>query len=490
MYSGRKMGGCPGRRGIKSAIRLLLSVIACWSASFSYAPAQTAEPSDADQSATILACFHAGQTAVGDLHACARVWLTPEALALCALQNTSGGQAGHVICPYIRDTADGRAALDVLLAQQGLTPASNLSIEPRNLPNLPSPSAIDSCNTSSTTQQGFIGCIKSAMGAPRIEKLLDCVRNSRSDKDRALCAAESAPTDANLAAATKCLDGQSATLDSFIACLAPERQSEAKKAIGCVGRNGGSPAALADCLVPNADAPSKALAACLAQSQNDDRNVVDCFSHFSPAFGRANQASACLSDPGNSRAKCATQFVGAAGAEKGLAACADLPRTSLVSCLFDKAPDLHAEAASFQCMRYGGEGRSLVSNCAAGLVKDDKMRRTLACVTGANNEPGALALCGADSVLSLLDAHAVSCSATTQGDPVAFALCAAAPATSDDWRISTTCALRSAGDAKSYADCTAAPLALSELGKCFKGHFGKDCFGPGNAITKLLNGSQ
>lgn len=490
MDSGRKTRGCLKRHRKRQIwIRLLLLVSACWSASFSFAPAQTAGVSDADQSATILACFHAGQTAVGDLHACARVWLTPEALVLCALRNTSGRQAEHIICPFIRDTADGRAALDVLLAQQGLTPASNLSIDARNLPNLPPPSAIDSCNTSGTTQQGFIGCIKNAMGAPR-EKLLDCVRNSRSDEDRALCAAESAPTDANLTTAVKCLGGQSARLDSFVACLVPERQSEAKKAIGCVGRYGGSPAALADCLAPNASAASKVLAACLAQSQNDNRNVVDCFSHFSPAFGRANQASACLSDPGNSRAKCATEFVGAAAVGKALAACANTPRPSLVSCLFDQVPDLRPEAASFQCMRYGGEGRSLVSNCAAGLVKDDKMRRTLACITGANNDPGALALCAADSVLSPRDAHAVNCSATTQGDPVAFALCAAAPATSDDWRISATCALRAAGDPKIYADCTAAPLELSELSKCFKGHFGKDCFGAENTIAKLLNGGQ
>jgi hypothetical protein len=87
-------------------------------------------------------------------------------------------------------------------------------------------------------------------------------------------------------------------------------------------------------------------------------------------------------------------------------------------------------------------------------------------------------------------AHLTECAAASDGSSVSSALCAAAPKTDDDWRISAQCAITSAGDSKAYVGCMGEPLVIDELGKCFKGQFGKDCFGPNNAIAKMLNIAQ
>ncbi len=470
--------------------RALLLAAACWMGMSSFAQAQTASMPEADEASAILACFHAGQTAIGDLHACARAWVTPKALLLCALQNTAAGQADHIACPFISDNAEGQAVFDVLLVQQHLTRASNLSLDASNLPNLPDASAIEACNTTSATRQDFMACTQNAMSGRQIESLLSCIRNSRSDDARTLCLAESAPAEAGLAAAVKCLNGQSTTPAEFLACVAPDRKTTVEKVMGCAAQAGASAAALADCLMPGTSVAEKTLAACLSQSQNDGRNVVDCFGHFWSPFGRADQAAACLSDPRNGWETCAQELIGVTGVSEALETCAGVRRKGLVACLFDKMPDLHPTAAAYRCLIYGGEGRSLVSDCTGDLIKDDKIRQTLACVTGANNNRTALAICAAGSVLPSKEAHKVNCAATTQGAPVAFALCAAAPATNEDWRISAACALTSGGDAKVYARCMAAPFALAELGKCFRGHFGSDCFGSANSITELLGDAK
>ena len=107
-----------------------------WAFSFA-AQAQPAPQSDSDKAPTILACFHAGQTAIRDLRACAQAWLTPKALLLCELQNAEAGKAGPIACPFLPDTPNGRAILDTLLAQQHLTRDSNLSLDTRNFPDLP-----------------------------------------------------------------------------------------------------------------------------------------------------------------------------------------------------------------------------------------------------------------------------------------------------------------------------------------------------------------
>ncbi len=98
---------------IMRIFRASLLAVACWLGPSSLAQAQTAPMPEAQETSTILACFHAGQTAIGDLHACARAWLTPKALLLCAPQNAAAGQAGQVACPILPDTADGRTGFNI-----------------------------------------------------------------------------------------------------------------------------------------------------------------------------------------------------------------------------------------------------------------------------------------------------------------------------------------------------------------------------------------
>jgi hypothetical protein len=462
-----------------------------WAFSFA-AQAQPAPQSDSDKAPTILACFNAGQTAVRDLRACAQVWLTPKALLLCALQNAEAGKAGPIACPFLPDTPNGRAILDALLAQQHLTRDSNLTLDTRNFPSLPGEAVVDACNKTASTQQDFLACIQTSMRHDQSQALLQCIETSESDTGRALCLAKSATGDPALPAAVKCLAVQGATLDQFISCLGNSDQSAAAKtAIGCAARAGTSASALADCLLPSASPAEKALAACLTQSQDDDRSVAGCLGNFLPAMGRAEQASACFSDPANSAAKCAGVLLGdTTHVSETVAACTGVRRNAQVACFLDKRPELAATQRLHGCFANGGEGSSLVATCTGDLVQDEKARRTLTCITAANNDPAALAVCAAGSVLPRDTAHLAECAAASDGSPVSFALCAAAPKTDDDWRISGQCAVASAGDSKAYAGCMGEPLVINELGKCFKGQFGKDCFGPANSIAKMLNIAQ
>ncbi len=466
--------------------RALIPALLVWAVSFA-AQAQPAPVSDADKAPTILACFNAGQTAIRDLRACAGAWLTPRALLLCALQNT--GNAGPIACPFLPDTPDGRAILDVLLAQEHLTRDSNLSLDTQNFPGLPSGAVVDACNKTAATRADFLACVQTSGGQTQTQALLQCIKTSESDSGRALCLAKSATAAPDLPASVKCFGAQGAALGKFASCLgSPDRLAAAKQAMGCVARAGSSPSAVADCILPSGSPAEKVFAGCLAQSQNDDRNVVGCLSHFSPPMGRAEEAAACLSDPGNSAAKCAQELIGGTtGISETVAACAGVRRNALVGCFLDKRPELAATGRLYGCFADGGEGSSLVANCTGDLIQDERIRRTLACVTAANNDPDALAVCAAGSVLPRDAARLAGCAAASQGSPVSFALCAATPETDDDWRISAQCAITSAGDSKAYAGCMGTPIATDELGKCFKGKFGKDCFGPANAIAKILN---
>lgn len=471
--------------------RALILAFFVWAFSFA-AHAQPAPQSDSDKASTILACFNAGQTAILDLRACAQAWLTPTALLLCALQNTDAGKAGPIACPFLPDTPNGRAILDALLEQQYLTRDSNLSLDTRNFPGLPSAATVDACNKTAATQQDFLACIQTSMRHDQSQALLQCVGATDSETGRALCLAKSVAADPDLPAAVKCFAVQGGAPDKFAFCLgAPDRVAAAKAAIGCGARAGTSASALADCLLPNASPAEKTLAVCLVQSEDDDRSVAGCLGNFSPAMGRAEQASACFSDPGNSAGKCAGVLLGGTThVSEIVAACAGVRRNAQVACFLDKRPELAATQRLYGCFANGGEGSSLVATCTGDLVRDEKIRRTLACVTVANNDPATLAVCAAGSVLSDDAAHLAECAATSQDSPISFALCAAAPKTDDNWRISAQCAVSSAGDSKSYEGCMGTPLAMNELGRCFKGKFGKDCFGPGNTLAKILNIAQ
>ncbi len=470
--------------------RALIPALLVWAFSFA-AQAQPAPQSGSDKAPTILACFNAGQTAIRDLRACAGAWLTPKALLLCALQNTDAGKADAIACPFLPDTPGGRAILDVLLVQQYLTPESNLSLDTRNFPGLPGAAVVDVCNRTAATRGDFLACIQTSTSQAQTQALLQCIKTSNSEGGRALCLAKSATGNPDLPGAVKCFGVQGGAPDKFVSCLgAPDRVAAARAAIGCAA-SGISPSALADCILPSASPAEKALASCLIQSQDDDRNVAGCLGHFSPAMGRSEQASACFSDPGNSAAKCAQELIGGAkDITETVAACAGTRRNAQVACFLDKRPELVATRSLYGCFADGGEGSSLVASCTGDLVPDEKIRRTLACITAANNDSAALAVCALGSVLPRDAAHLAECAASSDGSPVSFALCAVAPKTDDDWRISAQCAIASAGDSKGYAGCMGMPLAINELGRCFKGKFGKDCFGPTNVIAKMLNVAQ
>jgi hypothetical protein len=132
--------------------RALILAVVFWAASF----AAQAQPvaSDAEKAPTILACYKAGQTTIQEIRNCAGVWVTPKALLLCALQPTAEGQADHIACPFLPDTAQGRTILDI--------------------------------------------------------SILECIKKSGADSGRALCLAAAVTADPNLPAAVKCLEDRGA----------------------------------------------------------------------------------------------------------------------------------------------------------------------------------------------------------------------------------------------------------------------------------------
>ena len=109
----------PRRDFLKGAVGAVGTAAAITTVGSEQAQAQPAPQSDSDKAPTILACFNAGQTEIRDLRACAQAWLTPQALLLCALQNSDAGKAAAIACPFLPDTPNGRAILDALARCHG-----------------------------------------------------------------------------------------------------------------------------------------------------------------------------------------------------------------------------------------------------------------------------------------------------------------------------------------------------------------------------------
>ena len=109
---------------------------------------------------------------------------------------------------------------------------------------------------------------------------------------------------------------------------------------------------------------------------------------FFAADGPSRGSRGLLVRSGNSAAKCAQELIGGTtGISETVAACAGVRRNALVGCFLDKRPELAATGRLYGCFADGGEGSSLVANCTGDLIQDEEIRRTLACVTAANNDP-------------------------------------------------------------------------------------------------------
>jgi hypothetical protein len=114
-------------------------------------------------------------------------------------------------------------------------------------------------------------------------------------------------------------------------------------------------------------------------------------------------------------------------------------------------------------------------------MRSEKLRLTLACIARAGSDPPKLTECVAVSALPNEAIALVGCAGGQ--DRAAFAFCGAKRMMGEPWRIAAECASRAGNDSGHFAACLTGSAVIREIGKCFAGAFGSDCFGRNSTIV-------
>jgi hypothetical protein len=421
---------------------------------------------------SIVACYNSGNQTVQSMYNCSGKWVTPRTFLFCVLDTG---------CPAYPDTVAGRADLLAHLGPgQFNTP---LSIDPVNLPKLPTAKQISDCRTPGATEAGFRSCVLSAMGKVNSDALLSCAKG-KSNQDIAVCLAKQT-NNQQLLSVTTCMAGKARTPENVSLCLNnPALAAEVANARKCVTTPGKS---AESCILP-ALPPAEAKAVnCLADVRGDSHKAAGCLASVNPGVATALGDVQCAERARTSAqaAACLQPHLGGDAAK--VAGCVSGPKDKVVSCLVGARPEYQAAEHAYACIANGRDAGAFIENCGSGFVKDEKTREAMSCVARANGDEQLLAACAAHAVLPPEIARYASCAATSQG-PTSFALCAAGPSINEEWRIAAECAVETGGNPAGFAGCTAGRLTVRELTKCLTGQIGKDCFGPNNTLRKWLDG--
>jgi len=382
-------------------------------------------------------------------------------------------------CPVIPDSIDGQQVIAAAIG--GPDPlAQKLSVDLANALAFPSRTGIDECHRAPGDEKAFEACVSRRMPSPALAPLLTCVA-IQNDKERALCLTKNSPKE--VASFIECVVGKGgAATASVPECSKLQPWDKVRAVRSCVEE---VTARKVDRLVTGLEPKQQALATCLADSNNRSDAALICLSKFDPASAAKIDEVTCAAKAGTDSAALVGCFSKTLkGDAAKLAPCAVPDQAKLASCILGTRPEYKAASEVVACVRGGRDAASLVANCSGILIKDEKTRVALACVTRAGSDTQQLAGCATNSIFPPAIARYASCAATSQGGATTFALCAAGPVMNEEWRIAAECAVHTGGNPVGFAGCTAGRLTLKELTGCFTG---KSCFGPNNTIAHAFN---
>ncbi|WP_439397230.1 hypothetical protein ACRQ5Q_09055 [Bradyrhizobium sp. PMVTL-01] len=409
---------------------------------------------------------------IQQIYDCSGVWVTPRVLLSCALE-------AH--CSWLPDTREGRNTLDAMLQTESLTRESPLSLptDPLHLPPLPSKDKIDQCRAQAGSKEAFESCVNTSVGQ-RFEKVRACFTRA-TEGERLACFAEFSQ-DNSFKVMVGCMAGGKPTPEKLATCITPKQEMSKIDGLRQCILSAGTEDIARSCLTKDLGNVDREVAECV--SSHKGLEVATCFEKLAPGISKASDVVQCVTK-GSSPApltQCVAPIVG--GDAGKIATCvANADKKAAIICLLGDKPEVRQALQVYNCASGGRDAKSIISNCSDGLIKDQKTRETLACVSQSSGDRAQLVSCAAGAALPPDAAHLVGCATSSQG-PTSFALCAAGPAMNEEWRIAAECAVQSGGNPVGFAGCTAGRLTARELTKCFTGEFGKDCFGPENTLVK------
>jgi hypothetical protein len=281
-----------------------------------------------------------------------------------------------------------------------------------------------------------------------------------------------------------CFAGGQPSPDKLVQCLTPQQEwANADTLRNCV-LQADNPVAARSCITDKLSGNQKEIAECVANRPGSD--VVSCLDGLSPDVAKARDIVSCLTT-GDSPALQLSCISPKLGGDAGrISTClTNSDKTAAAVCLMGDKPEVRKAIQVYNCVSSKHDASSIIANCSDGIIKDEKTREALACVSQARADKTKLAGCAAGAFLPADAARLVGCATTSQG-PTQFALCAAGPAMNEEWRIAAECAVETGGNPPGFVGCTAGRLTLNELTKCFSGQFGRHCYGPNNTIVKYL----
>jgi len=412
---------------------------------------------------------------IQQIYECSGVWVTPRVLLSCALE-------AH--CSWLPNTRQGRATLDAVLEQEHLTRDSPLPLpkDAAHLPPLPSKEKIDQCRDRAGSKEAFESCVAATVGEP-FDKIRACFERSTNatEGERLACFAEFSKDD-RFKLMVGCMAGGKPSPEKLATCITPkEEMSKIEEMRNCVV-SAGTQEIARSCLTKNLGGPEREIAECVSSRKATD--VTGCFEKLAPGISKANKVVGCVTTGSSADQikQCVTPLLG--GDAGRIAGCvANEDKKAAAVCLLGDKPEVRQALQVYNCVSGGRDTKSIIANCSDGIIKDQKTREAMACVSQSSGDRSQLVSCAAGVALPPDAAHLVGCATSSQG-PTDFALCAAGPAMNEEWRIASECAVETGGNPIGFAGCTAGRLTARELTKCFTGQFGKDCFGPENTLVK------
>lgn len=320
---------------------------------------------------TVLACYNQGSRTALAMRNCAKLWVTPRILLLCATESR---------CAALHDNDAGRATALRQLGPQGFEAPLVLAVA--NLPQLPTAPQIADCKKTTHAADAFVACVASAMqSSGPVKPILDCVRGKSRD-DQARCLADQSKNDM-VRNATSCLVGKARTSDAVLECSGhADLVAKAKVARDCVAST--DQAKRTACLVPGGDANSIAFARCIVQAGGGKSAALRCLGKAAPDLAVLHQDAVCLSTAGSDPLHCGTSVLNGPAAVASACLLVGSNKRDRDICALQSVPDFAHYGAIANCVSANSTATA-IATCETPFLGHDASRFA-GCVGGASGK--------------------------------------------------------------------------------------------------------
>jgi hypothetical protein len=300
----------------------------------------------------IAGCVSSGAQTIKELQECSGFWVTPRALALCAMGTT---------CPALPDTEVGWETFKSTIDAAELDIQAKLELDPKSLP-LPEAAIIADC--AGRVETSFIDCSLTQIAAKKYPQV-DCLFQQDSAAAFAKCVADKSG-DLEIARYISCLGSVEPSIDQLTKCgvIPNAQQAEIARIAACEKANETDRAGLALCALDRKGEVAKAYK-CIS----DSKELVDALANCNDSIGdeKTRRAVACMAK---------------ASSNAQMASCA-------------AASVLPKEAARIASCAATSQGYASFGLCAVGPKMNEEWRIAAGCALESSGNPYYFAGCTA-----------------------------------------------------------------------------------------------